>query len=135
MTESTTSALEPPTLARLNELLAVGYRIDHSTSQKVRDAVWLEHPAKKRVQEATLILYPTGLVVSGAAKDPTKKLLRLDPNQELEFGRFEKVVPLPSFCERSAYVRINVIAWAIFLGIVAIILAVLSTVLAMAGLK
>jgi hypothetical protein len=135
MTESTTAALEPPTLARLNALLAAGYRIDHSTSQKVRDAVWLDHPAKKRVQEPTLILYPTGLVVSDAAKDPTRKQLRFDPNQELEFGRFVKAVPLPSFWERSADVRINVIAWAIFLGIVAIIWAVLSTVLAMVGKK
>ncbi len=135
MSERPPTSLEPPTLVRLNALLAAGYRIDHSTSQKVRDAVWLDHPAKKRVQEPTLILYPSGLVVSDSAKDPTKKQLRLDPHQELEFGRFVTAVPAPSFWERSANVRVTVVAWVIFLAIVAVVWAVLSTVLAMVGLK
>ena len=46
MTDPTAADREPPTLARLNALLAAGYRIDHSTSQKVVDALWLDHPAK-----------------------------------------------------------------------------------------
>jgi hypothetical protein len=135
MSDATVANGEPPTLARLNALLAAGYRIDHSTSQKVRDAVWLDHPAKKRAQEPTLILYPTGLVVSDCAKDPTRKQLRFDPNQELEFGRFVKAVPAPSLWERSLDLRTNAIVLAIFLAIVAVVWTVISALLAMVGVK
>src|SRR5690606_37999576 len=110
MSERPAIDYEPPTLARLNALLAAGYRIDHSTSQKVFDAVWLDHPAKNRVVEPTLILYPSGLLVSDSAKDPTKKQLRFSPEQEAEFGRFIAAVPRPSLWERSYDIRANVIA-------------------------
>ena len=126
MTEPMVADREPPTLARLNALLAAGYRIDHSTSQKVVDAVWLDHPAKKRAPEPTLVLYPTGLVVSDCARDPTRKQLRFDPNQEAEFRRFVKAVPTPSLLERSFEFRTNAIVFSIFVAIIAAVWAILS---------
>lgn len=135
MSDPTAADQTPPTLARLNALLAAGYRIDYSTSQKVRDAVWLDHPATKRAREPTLILYPTGLVVSDCAKDPTKEQLRFDPSQELEFGRFLNTVPKPSLWEHSLGVRTNAIVLLILLGVAGFIWAVVSTLLAMVGLK
>lgn len=135
MTEPTFADHEPPTLARLNALLAAGYRIDHSTSQKVRDAVWLDHPAKKRAAEPTLILYPTGLVVSDCAKDSTRKQLRFGPHQEVEFGQFVKAVPIPSFWEHTSDLRVNAMVLAFFLVIIAVIWAVVSELLAMVGLS
>ena len=135
MSDPTAANREPPTLARLNALLAAGYRIDYSTSQQVRDAVWLDHPCKKRVRAPTLILYPTGLVVSDCAKDPKREQLRFDPNQDHEFGRFLSAVPKPSLWERSSDVRTNAIVLLILLGIVGLIWAVVSRVLAMVGFK
>jgi hypothetical protein len=135
MTDATAENRDPPTLARLNALLAAGYRIDHSTSQEVVDAVWLDHPAKKRAQEPTLILYPTGLVVSDCAKDPTQKQLRFDPSREFEFGRFVKAVPTPSLWERSFDLRIKAIVWAILLALSAVVWPVISALLKMVGLK
>lgn len=133
MNDPTVSDREPPTLARLNALLAAGYRIDYSTSQKVRDAVWLDYPAKKRVREPTLILYPTGLVVSDCAKDPKREQLRFDPEQDHEVGRFLSAVPKPSLWERSSDARTNAIVLLILLSIVGLIWVIVSAVLTMAG--
>lgn len=135
MTEPTLTDREPPTLARLNALLAAGYRIDHSTSQKAVDAVWLDHPAKKRAQEPTLVLYPTGLVVSDCAKNPDRKQLRFDPYEQLEFERFVKAVPTPSSWERLSDLRTNAFVLAIFLALFAAIWAVVGALLSVARLR
>ena len=107
--------LEPPTLSRLNSMLAAGYRIDHATSREVANALWLDHPAKTRAQEPTLILYATGLVVSDCTRRPTKAQLRIAPDEETAFSTFIRGVPKPSIWERTSEMRMKVLVLAIFL--------------------
>lgn len=112
---------DPPTLSRLNALLAVGYRIDDATSQKVSDAIWLDHPAEKRVLERTLILYPNGLVVSNCAAEPEKPQLRFGPQQNTEFLHFVNGVPRPTLWERTADLRARTIVLFAFLAFIALL--------------
>jgi hypothetical protein len=99
----------------------------------VRGAVWLDHPSRKRAREPTLILYPTGLVVSDCAKDPSKEQLRLDPNQAVEFSRFLNTIPKPSLWERSSEFRASAIVLLVFSGVIGLIWVVGSALLAMVG--
>ncbi len=118
---------DPPTLARLNALLAAGYRIDHATSQKVVDAVWLDHPADSRAQWPTLILYTNGIVVSESSRDPSNQL-RLLPDQTVEFARFLAMVPTATIWERTADLRIQAIVVALFIAIMAVMWIVIGFV-------
>jgi len=123
--------LEPPTIYRLNALMAVGYEIDTTTSQKVSDAIWLDHPAKKRAKEPTLIVYNDGLVVGDSAKDPNRKQLRLNPEHIEEFNQFVRTVPQPNAWERSQKTLVNIFAWGVMLMLWTIAYLAISLVINM----
>ena len=101
-------------IIRLNKLMKVGYEIDKNTSQEVVDAIWLEHQARNRAQEPTLILYSDGLVASHCVSDERVQL-RFDPGQDKEFLNFISTVPKATLWERSHKWRTNVLIW-LFLG-------------------
>jgi len=108
---------EPPTLNRLNALMAAGYRIEESTSQEVCNAIWLDHPAKNRVSEKTLIIYNDGLVVGECWTNPEKKQLRIHANQEDEFYKFVRAVPKPNIWEKTANIRYGILGSLIMIVI------------------
>ena len=103
--------MEPPTIYRLNALMAVGYEIDNMASQKVGDAIWLDHPAGLRAKEKTLIIYNDGLVVGDSTKGTDMEQLRIYPEDEKQFKQFISNVPLPNLLEKSHKTLSNVYAW------------------------
>ena len=114
----------PPTIRRLNALMAAGYEIDQTTSLKVGDAIWLDHPAKKRTEEPTLILYSDGLVVGNNAANPEKEQLRLNPEEKDRFNFFVQCVPQPNFWESSQRRMTDLFVWGFMLIFMFIMLTI-----------
>ena len=119
---------ESPILLRLNGLMAAGYRIDEATSQKVSDAVWLEHPARSRAQEPTLILYSSGLLVSLERPESSREQLRIYPEQSAEFRQFLAKVPRPTLWEASRGARLSVVALLMYLALLGAVASVIAAV-------
>jgi hypothetical protein len=107
-------------------LMAAGYEIDMTTSQKVGDAIWLDHPARARAKEKTLIVYNDGLVVGDVTKETDKEELRIYPEDEKEFNQFVSSVPRPTLWEKSQKTLSNVYAWLTMLLIWIVVYLVFS---------
>jgi hypothetical protein len=113
-----------PTIGRLNALMAAGYEIDTAASQKVMDAIWLDHPATRWVPSEYLILYPDGLVVGSSTRET--KQLRLDPADKAAFARFIQTVPRPTAWQKAWRIRELAAGWVVWLVLALASYAILS---------
>lgn len=120
---------EPPTLTRLNFLLAAGYKIDPISSQNVGNVLWLDHPAEQRIDYPTLILSSDGFVVSSGPHNHNKEQLRISPDQELDFNHFLRTVPKPTLWERYSALRIGMSVGFIIYAIIPLSLLGLANVI------
>ena len=105
------------TFERLHDLVQNGYQPDFE--RDFVEAIWLHHPSEQ-FQHNTVILYPSGLVVTRG--EPEYRFYRED---ERQFREFLKHIPRPTFWDRTRAFRINTMAWGLIAaGVVGIWLVV-----------
>ena len=105
-------------IERLYELAHKGYKPDFDMD--FTESIWLHHPARKdRWPYDTLILYPSGYVVSLQTSEP----LRINPWETDKFEQFLKIIPMPTLADKTRVFRAGVSAWiliAIFVGAISV---------------
>src|ERR1035437_8801667 len=79
---------------RLYQLVQRGYRPDFH--MQFPGAIWLHHPAKN-FKHGLVYLYPDGCVKSAGATDE----YRFDLDEDLQFQKFLRSVPQPTFWDRT----------------------------------
>ncbi len=87
---------EPPTLVRLTSLLAAGYQLDISTPS---NAVFLRHPARRRMRYWHLMLDSEGRVVGSYMESGKDAEMRIRPDDHERFAAFVSRVPSPTWWE------------------------------------
>ena len=117
---------ESNTIIRLNALMKAGYKIDENSSQEVRDAIWLWHPAESRAQEPHLILYSDGLLVA-LERGRKVDVLRIGSDKNVEFNDFVRTVPRATIIEKSRPIWSGVFAW-VFIGVVSCVILLLVNI-------
>lgn len=107
---------ESPVLLRLNSLMKAGYEIQKSSTYEVMTAVWLEHPAVKRVAHKDLILHECGLVTSSGLGSTVHILAE----EEKEFRTFVRDIPKPTFWEKPAMVLREIQGFVVIAAVMAV---------------
>lgn len=94
-----------PAIKRLIALIDKGYRIDEVASRKVGDTIWLEHPARSRAAESTLLVDGDGRVIGIVPLDNREKQLQIGPKDAETFQRFLASVPKATCGSETAGIR------------------------------
>lgn len=112
--------------------MAAGYRIDEPTSQRAIEAVWLKHPAVRRVPAPSIVLHDDGRVASGNLQGAA---VWITPEDDAAFSAFLSQVPQATLWEKSAEWRYSMLAWMFFLSIAACVWMMTDILFAFFGLR
>jgi hypothetical protein len=94
-------------MERLYKLARAGYKPDFE--MEFTGSIWLRHSSlRKRWPHDTLILYPNGLLVSASINTDE---FRFELSEEANFERFLRMIPAPSFADKTRDFRSHILAW------------------------